>query len=436
MQVSIVQQYRDTDPGGIRRDIFVPGMETSCCLFILLFTTAVIVIVYKSDIIHIGISYLQVSGTVLSSFASTSEPNNFRKMRDKKNTNSLKKVTSVCTHKLFRAVSRTRDYFPSGGKWTALNVADQQAEYFPESCRFRWKRIPPQYLKSCLRKTNMKYFVTIGDSNAARYFEAFQRHFSGALNGCASTRQERMDNRGYTPDRNYFSRENSSLAAMLRVSKRSCHTCASREIRCEIDTLENALLRNRNNKTGVILEQIAMSKIIDRSITLKSNASNTSDPSRTFQEYIFRNYFKSRSPDILVIFLPFNHAKMHGPIANLTRDIQLFVNILEMNLGNRTSIFWMPAFREFEGFRRGIKRYEGLLAWQKIDRLNHVLYDVIKSRLTLRSASRRFYGFLDLIEASKNRGHWTFDARHMLPVWYDIMTSYFLEMMCQELTKN
>ena len=91
----------------------------------------------------------------------------------------------------------------------------------------------------------------------------------------------------------------------------------------------------------------------------------------------------------------------------------------------------MPSFAEFESRKPPVwanRRSHGLLASDKLDSFNRLLYAQLRHRLL--DASSRHYAFLDLIRVSAERESWSLDGIHMDPKWYQLVMSYLLQVYC------
>jgi len=74
------------------------------------------------------------------------------------------------------------------------------------------------------------------------------------------------------------------------------------------------------------------------------------------------------------------------------------------------------------------RRSHGLLATDKLDAFNRLLYDQLRHRLV--DSNSRHYGFMDLIRVSAERESWSLDGIHMDPEWYRLVVSYLLQFYC------
>ena len=94
-------------------------------------------------------------------------------------------------------------------------------------------------------------------------------------------------------------------------------------------------------------------------------------------------------------------------------------------------VIWMPSFAEFESRKPpswANRRLHGLLATDKLDAFNRILYSQLRHRLVDHTSLT--YGFLDLIRVSAERESWSLDGVHMDPRWYRLIMSYLLQLYC------
>ena len=88
----------------------------------------------------------------------------------------------ICSFDLLRDVARRReDGFISGhGTWKR-NGKGVPERFLPDVCRFRHRiNIPGREMLRCLQRHRLHHVVIAGDSNARRYYTAFQAFLTGA----------------------------------------------------------------------------------------------------------------------------------------------------------------------------------------------------------------------------------------------------------------
>ena len=228
------------------------------------------------------------------------------------------------------------------------------------------------------------------------------------------------------PDKEYFvSQIPEEVSQFVQVQFRFCGGCASHQVMCGAnDTFDD-----------IRFEHIAQTMILDDSIQLtfpdSRNASGVLDKlwSITSQEFIFRYFLKNRYPQVFLIFLPFSHAKYNIKLDRLKMEIQYFNSLVEYYFPKTTQIFYIPSYNEPGG-----SRFEGMLAGEKINKMNEILYQLIESKLL--KTDGRVFSFLDLYEASLSRGEWYSNAVHLKPVWYENIMTMFWETFCNSVMMN
>ncbi|KAK2158938.1 hypothetical protein LSH36_161g03009 [Paralvinella palmiformis] len=330
-----------------------------------------------------------------------------------------------CTFALLRKAYKRLGYFPGGGEW----LGSEGVPYFqPTICKFRHPRVSNSLMSECLSEAKISYVLTMGDSTAGRYSDALINTLT--LNSEQLIIEEIKED-GFLPDKNYFTREMPDEVAQYVTSKfRFCCGCASK--------LHRAEFYSDNNSYFLNIEHIAQTMILDDSLQLTfpsyKGAAKVMDKvwAITTQELILRYYLKDKHPDVFLIFLPFVHAKENIRLSRLPMEIEYFKGLVEEYLPNTTKLFYITSYGEFEEQRKSSEWYkhlfEGMLARDKIDKMNRILYDVLEDDLLKRDG--RYFGFFDLIDISEDRGNWSTDSVHMEVVWYESIMSMFWETYC------
>jgi hypothetical protein len=248
---------------------------------------------------------------------------------------------------------------------------------------------------------------------------------------CQRLQAEKRQEDGFLPNKEYFQREMpAEIADVLTAQLHLCRDCVSELHRCDFEY--------QNRSDWLTTEHIAQAMILDDSLQLSYPTYQQAKKhlsqvwALTTQELVFRYYLKDKHPDLFLIFLPFVHAKHNMRMSRLPIEIEYFKKLIEEYLPKTTKLFYVTSYGEFEEARRGSKwsgvLFEGMLAREKIDRMNHVLYEVLEDDLL--NVGGRYFGFLDLIDVSKDRGNWSTDSIHMEVVWYDSVMSMFWETFC------
>jgi hypothetical protein len=255
------------------------------------------------------------------------------------------KPTSPCTFGLFRKIYIRDHYFPTGGRWVN-STPENILHYHPKSCRLKYPRIPKSFMEQCLAKANLSSVSTLGDSTVSRYFKALTQ---ASGRNCKVVRRENLSSSKFLPDKEYFTSEiDVSVRDFVKVQYRFCGGCAGSEVLCSDDGTTSA----------VRFEHIAQTMILDDTIHLSfpdaHNPHIRLDKiwSITSQEFIFRYFMKDRYPQILLIFLPFVHAKHNLKLDRVAMEIQYFKSLVEYYVPNTTKLIYMPSYSEFEIIRQ------------------------------------------------------------------------------------
>jgi len=295
-------------------------------------------------------------------------------------------------------------------------------------CKFRYARVPKDFISQCLQQSNTSYILTTGDSTGKRYHKALKATTLMEFEGLYG---ENWEASHFKPDKEYYIRDMpENVARLVKESIRFCSHCSSR--------LERARFVHANKSYQLIAEYIAVTNILDDSLQIVFPSFDVGNRimgdvwAITMQELVFRYYLKDKNPDVFLIFLPFAHAKRNMALSRLPMEIKYYIGLLEEYLPKTTKLVFMTSYGEFETARTNMywknRLFDGLLAREKIDRMNHVLYEVIKDDLLKEDG--RYFGFFDLIDVSRDRGNWSTDAVHMKPVWYESIMSMFWETYC------
>ena len=302
-------------------------------------------------------------------------------------------------------------------------------------------------MKRCFSKAGVASVVTIGDSNAQRYFSTLFEDMKSFSRECRMIRIEQMKGSGSHPDKAYFTRgrHHRDVYEKILVShSRYCGGCGAIEVECWWRKWSIDGQTDGDDLSRTSVEHLPATMILPTSLRIlipahrnNLNISISKYFAQSSIEFFFKYYLDGRYPDVLIVFLPFNHAKFIN-MERIRIDIETFHALLKMYIPRSTKVFYMPSFAEFEHSRKGDfwkdKRVDGMLAWQRIDILNGVLYDVIKGDLF--NASSGIYSFFDLLDMSKDRGRWSKDGVHMEALWYSKIIRTFWEVFCNSVLSN
>ncbi len=261
----------------------------------------------------------------------------------------------------------------------------------------------------------------MGDSHAKRYYEGLASHFKRAfpkLNLESSEKVYFDKGSPGTPER---------LAQVLR-----CSTCRNRGLQyIDNDTQSNYSL---------LLELVA-SLSISLPITHRFSAEDIERQhleNMTYSEYIFKRYFKKKGfPDVLLMCPPFHHTILQSNVTTAKREIIDYQNLVKSSVPNTTKVLWVTAITQFDDLKEKRwqnRTYQGLKANEKISILNHFLFDSLQKDIISNDSS--MLGFLDLMDASKDLHDWSLDGVHLDQKFYDVMSSYILDVICADRTKG
>ncbi len=320
-----------------------------------------------------------------------------------------------CSNALFREYYTACGYFPSGGRWDTVSYNDENVTKFkPTACYFQWPNT--EKLRVSLNLEKYIHLVLMGSSQMFRYSEGVIAVLQKVGYRCSLIQNEHQVDR--TPDESYFKQKNISVSAKLQVRPHHCSGCAS-------------FIHSCTASWGSIdVEYVAMDDILDSTVRLYNRESREKSI-ETYQEFVFRLFLKDRYPDVLVISPALNHVKFKDSARKFALDLDYLIGLMRLYLPRQTRIFWIPGMGESEGTRSGeqylFKKVDGVLASTKIDQLNHILY--ARTEHQLRNASSGINGFLDLYQASLDRGDWYQDGVHLQQVWYNTMAAYILELI-------
>ena len=335
---------------------------------------------------------------------------------------------TYCTFHRVKQNSRIHLKFPTGGRWED----NDPINYKPGFCKLQHARMPANELAKCLVNANISYIVTMGDSNSARYFVAINRDLlSLSKKQCKMVKSEKLLNNGFLPDLSYFVNDtdgNNSWTKYVEVHDRQCRGCASARSRCLI----------HGTSHSVTTEQAAVTSIVDDSIRVVHPAHILDSLPReapTTQEFWLEFYLKSHYPDLLLIFLPFSHAKHSSRLVQVKADITYFNSLIKTHVPPTTRVVYFPSFSEFEHARTNLmyvnRTYGGMLAAEKIYKMNKILFEVLFNDIT--DLDSNIHGFLDLFEMSLTRASWSIDGIHMQDVWYNSVVSAFWQILCNSI---
>ena len=354
-----------------------------------------------------------------------------------------------CTHAIFRRYYREIGHLPTGGQWIDMDKSGVHVAYKSDVCSLKYAKLPPTFMKKCLSKANISSIVTLGDSNAQRYWNAMvQSIMKPFADNCRVVRSETLQKGGQVPDKRYFTRghNNDILNHILTVHYSYCSGCGAGESVCFWKRPQNDVVHETSGQykprtSRLSVEHLPMTLVVPTSLRVlvpvdmhrQANHSLLSHQyfAQSSPEFFFKLYLSEHYPDIMLVFLPLNHVKFLA-LKRVEADMKFFHSLVKLYIPRTTKVFYMPGFMEFEEAKRKTiwknKTIDGLLAWQRIEKLNNIMYDVIKDDVM--NASSGIYSFFDLIDMSRDRSSWSTDGVHMKPIWYSTVMLHFWEMLC------
>ena len=321
----------------------------------------------------------------------------------------------ICTSKvLLEYINRTGSH-PGEGHW-------EGDHFLPKLCSLKKSPLSADEITKCFQRNHIQRVATIGDSNGIRFFDALLNHIKKGYKKCKMIRTEAMLNKGFFPEPAYFAGDNMELKSAINVTGRWCRSCKSRQYQC---------LGSSSDINKIEVEHVSMALMRDQSLTISRSAKNYSSTD-SYQEFLFKYYWKDRMPQLILVFSPFCHVKNKGKVIDQLKDIDYFINLVNRYVTDKkTLVYWIPAFAEFESRKDKQHKnllYEGVLATETLNKLNKHLYKGIHSLLLEKPAQMR--GFFDMIPVSLGKEEWTKDGIHMQPIWYQQVTKYILQLLC------
>jgi len=193
--------------------------------------------------------------------------------------------SDMCTADVFRNYYMTMNYFPGEGHWESrlanhdnVSAATLLYRFVPDLCKFHFdgfQSLPGVNVRRCLRRRNVTRIVTVGDSNASKYYRALLTALIDSDDGrwgCVSVMAEAVDSTMLIPDVRYFARHDPRLLPLLRATVRHCSSCVSRAHRCSRQTLDRDRAgngsENGDDEETLWLEHVSMVSVLDSSIKI------------------------------------------------------------------------------------------------------------------------------------------------------------------------
>ena len=325
----------------------------------------------------------------------------------------------LCSADFIRKYGVEYDYFPTGGKWS-------NSKYQPDACRIPYDNLPPQKLLDCLKRRRIRKLAIVGDSNGNKYFNVTVKFVQKSMK-CITLKAERHRT---LPDVEYFTNGTRLHAADIVVHNRDCSRCKSRTERCT------------DGNVTVTIEYVAMEFFLDTEVTtVRNNWQRNCPPgkrtpachqSTTYQEFIFREYFEDNYPDVVLLFSS-SHDKARHEFNVVRAHMEYMKTVINTYTPKETSVFWFSKMGENEDKKpeewKNVK-FEGKFSTnQQIQRMNRVLFDVLRPEFTRKDAI--IYPFFDMYDMWTAVSDWSSDGVHMSGMWYYTVVSNWFQMFCE-----
>ena len=310
--------------------------------------------------------------------------------------------------------------FPENGTW--CRTSSHQEVFKPSFCSFQ-----EFDLGECLKKNHIHSVLVLGDSNGMRYFQGLRKMLIETAHVQCTLSKREQDGR-HPPSKQYFLSSIKSIPySALSVSKRNCSSCKNQLYRCS-----SSAPNNSHSDLHIQLEYNSMYSLNDTSLSYNDTTNQTASSVYTFQEFLFKIYLKDSYPDLVLICLPYNHEKLHG-VSQVMARLKALVELVQQSRTYNSQVIWLTTTAEVEYMRLKKeyvnKRYEGMLATDKIYQLNKATFDVLKPYLS--HTRHKMSGFVNLVNMSRHRSFWSIDGIHYKEIWYKHVITNLLSTLCQ-----
>ena len=333
----------------------------------------------------------------------------------------LRAGLAYCTGESFREEVRKVGYYPGQGEWHLKQHGYLWDTFHPEHCRphpqFGLPQTDPKLslVQRCVKHRNWKYIVIAGDSHATRIADAFHRILLQHGANCTLYKTDKKN--GFRVDPNYFRRKNIDNT-QIAPGQRACLTCTNRAYNCGF-----------SDGYKFVLEQLAISDVLDTNVQFKLGRYSQVHPSVTTQEFILRHYFLTAKPDLLFWEPPFAHSVNLGRNGwrKTVLNTAYLVSLVSHYIPPSSDVIWIPVTRVWIGDRDKFKTFEGESANAHLDKMNMGLFSVIKDKLLARHTN--VSSIYDPIALSCPLENYT-DHVHYDPFYYNSMVQLILQMKC------
>ena len=354
-------------------------------------STALLIVIFFTFMVVVSYHRLQVPHILMSSHAKHTETRNersppqlsgtstlygMRQQSQMAETGPLATAKKICTFSIFKEYISGHDFYPDQGSWT-WKVNNTLPHFEPKICQFQYdcNSMPRTYVPECLTRNKIRKILVMGDSQSTRYFEKLG---SSVLKVNVSRHQ-------VTPK---------EPVAHAHVSTRTSTESTDHASYSSWLQLEHRSIMSYLDYTGFPLNEYNL-------VILFGN-------NHEFRDFTLRENM------------------IH--IRNLT-------NLLKETLPPNVPFIWVTTTEEFEDYRPEYwknKVYDdGKYDFHdKIRLVNEVVFNVTKPLMVQEHSN--VLPFLDM--QSVSRGvvkELNMDGVHMKPLWYDVIISYLLQMLCE-----
>lgn len=293
----------------------------------------------------------------------------------------------VCSDEFMRDYYKLHHHLPEEVAWKG------HESFEPKACR-----IAKANIRHCLLNRKIHQILILGDSNGHRYASALQSILQTNNIPCKQVLREQQNHR--LPSLAYYTRGNlSALSGYIAFEEHQCGRCISTYVECELRGSEK-----------VFLEYIGVESFSGKQITRK-------DLNTTFLEFVFEEYLKQRSPDVILFFIPQNHMK-HMPRADFATQFGAFLRMYK-NAHNMSGsrIYFMTGSAE-----------KSPLTTNLVNNLNKEAYRTLESDL-LRSDSK-MHMFFNSVGITSKIPELMKDCCHYDASWYWALIQSWLRAFC------
>ena len=337
----------------------------------------------------------------------------------------------------FRAISdhlRTHEKFMTSGKWIGHNNSDisstTRGYYDPEFCLLKRKEDNSPWLSSCLRETNTKNILLLGDSNSRRAASAF-----------LATLEKRE---GFNCEETLNRSKRSKTGYFELMKENSCKWIFELNFLCEKNMgydLSSSLTVNVQYVQMYWLKHHVSS--VDRSNTTSFCPDVANKSVNTFQEYILGEFAGKTKPDLII--LPATAHTRYMSVKQWTEEQKWSMEKADALLPTFTTVVLMSqmAWRENklpcdkpEHVNRVNDSGDILTINQQVQRQNNIFHQLLYKRLHNDHTRVNILPFFDLYNMSCQVQNLWYgeDFIHCRPYFYNGVHDALFETFCNSFT--